>query len=71
MSKPVEEFNLATIIRNWKIQVQLSGSKYSVTDELGHKYDFIDPDARQGAADDVEMVDEEGETEPAGPRGPK
>ncbi|KAJ0715131.1 hypothetical protein HanPI659440_Chr13g0497551 [Helianthus annuus] len=71
VSKPVEEFNLATIKRNWKIQVQLFGSKYSVTDELGHKYEFIDPDAQQGADEDVEMVNEEDETESAGPRGPK
>ncbi|MFS7930008.1 hypothetical protein Hanom_Chr04g00339101 [Helianthus anomalus] len=71
VSKPVEEFNLATIKRNWKIQVQLFGSKYLVTDELGHKYEFIDPDAQQGAGKDVEMVDEEDETEPTGPRGQK
>ncbi|KAM0057805.1 hypothetical protein Hdeb2414_s0005g00162741 [Helianthus debilis subsp. tardiflorus] len=32
VSKPVEEFNLATIKRNWKILVQLSESKYSVTE---------------------------------------
>ncbi|MFS7953728.1 hypothetical protein Hanom_Chr07g00622011 [Helianthus anomalus] len=57
--------------RNWKIQVQLFGSKYSVTDELGHKYEFIDPNAPPGAAKFVEIVDEEDEDEPVGPRGPK
>ncbi|MFS7985053.1 hypothetical protein Hanom_Chr11g00993841 [Helianthus anomalus] len=56
---------------NWKIQVQLFGSKYSVTDELGHKCEFIDPDAPQRAAEDVEMADEEDEDETAGPRGLK
>ncbi|KAM0044083.1 hypothetical protein Hdeb2414_s0010g00349031 [Helianthus debilis subsp. tardiflorus] len=71
VSKPVEEFNLAIIKRNWKILLQLSGSKYSVTDEIGNKYDFIDPDAQQGDVEDVEMVDEEDEVEPPGPRGPK
>ncbi|KAJ0699743.1 hypothetical protein HanOQP8_Chr10g0359491 [Helianthus annuus] len=71
VSKPVEEFNLATIKRNWKILMQLFGSKYSVTDELGHKYELIDPNAPQGATKDVEMADEEDEDEPAGPRGPK
>ncbi|MFS7996800.1 hypothetical protein Hanom_Chr12g01134061 [Helianthus anomalus] len=30
VSKPVEEFQLETIKRNWKIQVQHFGSKYSV-----------------------------------------
>ncbi|KAF5757002.1 hypothetical protein HanXRQr2_Chr17g0821511 [Helianthus annuus] len=71
VSKPVEEFNLATIKRNWKIQVQLCGSKYSVTEELGHKYEFIDLNEHQGVAEDVEMVDKEDEVEPAGPWGPK
>ncbi|KAJ0514133.1 hypothetical protein HanHA300_Chr10g0365921 [Helianthus annuus] len=71
VSKPMEEFNLATIKINWKIQVQLSGSKYSVTDELGHKNEFVDPDAEQGVEEDFEMVDDEDETEPGGPRGPK
>ncbi|MFS7935412.1 hypothetical protein Hanom_Chr05g00403141 [Helianthus anomalus] len=63
VSKPLEEFSLATINKNWKIHVKLSGSKYVVTDALGHRYEFVDPDAQQGA--------EEDETEPAGPRGPK
>ncbi|KAM0026569.1 hypothetical protein Hdeb2414_s0020g00559631 [Helianthus debilis subsp. tardiflorus] len=71
VSKPLEEFSLATIKKNWKIHVKLSGSKYVVTDALGHKYEFIDPDAQQGAEEDVEMVDEEDNTEPAGPRRPK
>ncbi|MFS7956516.1 hypothetical protein Hanom_Chr07g00655511 [Helianthus anomalus] len=57
--------------RNWKIQVQLFGSKYSVTDEFGHKYEFTDPNASQRDEEDVEMVDEEDETKPTGPRGPK
>ncbi|KAJ0745792.1 hypothetical protein HanOQP8_Chr05g0170251 [Helianthus annuus] len=35
VSKPIEEFSLATMKRNWKIQVQLFGSKYSATDEIG------------------------------------
>ncbi|MFS7967863.1 hypothetical protein Hanom_Chr09g00790741 [Helianthus anomalus] len=64
-------FNLATIKKNWKIHVKLSGSKYSVTDALGHKYEFVDPNAQQGVEEDVEMVDEEDKTEHAGPQGPK
>ncbi|MFS7968493.1 hypothetical protein Hanom_Chr09g00798101 [Helianthus anomalus] len=71
VSKPLDEFSLATIKKNWKIDVKLSGSKYLLTDALGHKYGFVDPDVQQGAEEDVEMVDEEDETEPAGPWGPK
>ncbi|KAM0002117.1 hypothetical protein Hdeb2414_s0341g00872131 [Helianthus debilis subsp. tardiflorus] len=71
VSKPLEEFSLATIKKNWKIHVKLSGSKYLVTDALGHKYDFVDPDAQQGTEEDVEMVDEEDETDLAGPLGAK
>ncbi|KAF5768120.1 hypothetical protein HanRHA438_Chr14g0643681 [Helianthus annuus] len=71
VSELVEEFNLATIKKIWKIHVKLSGSKHLVTDALGHKHEFVDPDAQQGAEEDVEMVDEEDETELAGPWGPK
>ncbi|KAJ0614668.1 hypothetical protein HanIR_Chr02g0065001 [Helianthus annuus] len=71
VSKPLEEFSLATIKKNWKIHVKLSGSKYVVTDALSHSYEFADTDAQQGAGEDEEMVDEEDETEPAGPWGPK
>ncbi|KAF5809243.1 hypothetical protein HanXRQr2_Chr04g0154891 [Helianthus annuus] len=71
VSKPLEEFNIASMKKNWKIDVKLSGNKYVVTDKLGHMYDFVNPDAQQGAGGDEEMVDEENETEPPGPRGPK
>ncbi|KAM0006075.1 hypothetical protein Hdeb2414_s0187g00826991 [Helianthus debilis subsp. tardiflorus] len=71
VSNPSEEISLATIKKNWKIHVRLSGSEYVVTDALGHKYEFVNSDAQQGDEEDVEMVDEEDETEPTGPRGPK
>ncbi|MFS8032295.1 hypothetical protein Hanom_Chr17g01555881 [Helianthus anomalus] len=54
--------------RHWKIHVQVYGHKYTVTDDVGLKYEFTDPNAAQGAAEDVEMGDED---EPAGPRGPQ
>ncbi|KAM0012928.1 hypothetical protein Hdeb2414_s0046g00746481 [Helianthus debilis subsp. tardiflorus] len=57
VAKPLEKFSLAMIKKNWKIHVKLSGSKYMMP--------------QQGAREDEEMVDEEDETEPAGPRGPK
>ncbi|MFS8014055.1 hypothetical protein Hanom_Chr15g01340161 [Helianthus anomalus] len=68
VSKPLEEFNIAYMKKNWKIDVNLAGNKYVVTDRLGHKYEFLNPDAQQG---DEEMYDEEDETEPDGPRGPQ
>ncbi|MFS8008540.1 hypothetical protein Hanom_Chr14g01274001 [Helianthus anomalus] len=71
VTKPLEEFSLATVKKNWKIHVKHSGSKYLVTNALGHKYEFVDPNAQLGAEEDVEMVDEEDETKPACPRGPK
>ncbi|KAJ0480466.1 hypothetical protein HanIR_Chr13g0632001 [Helianthus annuus] len=71
VSKPLEEFSFATIKKNWKIHVKLSGSKYVVTDKLGHSYEFVDPDMQREDDEDVERVDEEDKTEPPGPRGPK
>ncbi|KAJ0901633.1 hypothetical protein HanPSC8_Chr08g0327601 [Helianthus annuus] len=68
VSKPQEEFNIASMKKNWEIDVNLAGNKYVVTDRLGHKYEFLNPDAQQG---DEEMYDEEDETEPDGPRGPQ
>ncbi|MFS8024575.1 hypothetical protein Hanom_Chr16g01464821 [Helianthus anomalus] len=62
MTPTLEEFSLAMIKKNWKVHVRLSGSKYVVTNALGHKYEFVDPDAQQGDEEDVEMVDEEDET---------
>ncbi|MFS7994703.1 hypothetical protein Hanom_Chr12g01109171 [Helianthus anomalus] len=46
VSKPLEEFNIASLKKNWKIDVNLAGNKYVVTDKLGHKYEFLNPDAQ-------------------------
>ncbi|KAJ0530806.1 hypothetical protein HanOQP8_Chr10g0374841 [Helianthus annuus] len=71
VSKPLEEINQAAMKKNWKIDVKLSGNKYELTDKLGHMYDFVNPEAQQGAGGDEEMFEAEDETEPPGPRGLK
>ncbi|MFS8022464.1 hypothetical protein Hanom_Chr16g01439751 [Helianthus anomalus] len=45
ISRPVEEFNLASMKRHWKTQVQVDGHKYTETDDVGRKYEFIDLNA--------------------------
>ncbi|KAF5781922.1 hypothetical protein HanRHA438_Chr11g0502291 [Helianthus annuus] len=52
VSKPLKEFSLATLRKNWKIHVKLSGNKYVVTDGLGHSYEFVDLHAQQGDEED-------------------
>ncbi|MFS7948214.1 hypothetical protein Hanom_Chr06g00557331 [Helianthus anomalus] len=63
--------HLASRKRHWKIQVQVYGHQYTVTNDLGHKYQFTDPSAAQEAVGDEEMLDEEDDDEPASPRGPR
>ncbi|MFS7968732.1 hypothetical protein Hanom_Chr09g00801001 [Helianthus anomalus] len=70
-----------TVMEIWKSQLSNDKEKLEdscetfgkqiLTNELGHKYEFIDPYAKQRAEEDVDMVDEEDETENAGPREPK
>ncbi|KAF5794721.1 hypothetical protein HanXRQr2_Chr08g0331341 [Helianthus annuus] len=71
VSKPIDQFNFASMKRHWKITVKVFGYLHTVEDEQGNNYTFSDPSAAQGGAHDEVMVDEEDETEPAGPRGPR
>ncbi|KAF5806663.1 hypothetical protein HanRHA438_Chr05g0233241 [Helianthus annuus] len=71
VSKPIDQICFASMKHHWKITVKVFGHLYTVEDEQGNSYRFSDPSMAQGGAQDEEMVDEEDETEPAGPRGPK
>ncbi|XP_035845639.1 uncharacterized protein LOC110933891 [Helianthus annuus] len=72
VSKPVEEFNVAYMKKNWKIEVKFSSHKYVVTDELGNKYEVRTSGAPPVREEDVEMEEEEEqEAEPSGAQGPR
>ncbi|KAF5762332.1 hypothetical protein HanXRQr2_Chr16g0775501 [Helianthus annuus] len=68
VTKPLEEINKASMKKNWKIEVNLSGNKYVVTDGMGHKYEFLTSGAPPESGEDEEMGDEEEEAEPSGPQ---
>ncbi|MFS7916883.1 hypothetical protein Hanom_Chr03g00182591 [Helianthus anomalus] len=57
--------------RHWKIRVQVYGHQYMVSDDVGHKFQFVDPSVAQEAAREEEMINEEDKDESAGPRGPR
>ncbi|MFS8002807.1 hypothetical protein Hanom_Chr13g01206451 [Helianthus anomalus] len=71
VSKPIDQFNFASMKCHWKITIKVFGHLHTVEDEQGNNYIFPYPLAAQGGAHDEEMVDEEDETKLAGPRGPK
>ncbi|KAJ0501004.1 hypothetical protein HanRHA438_Chr11g0495891 [Helianthus annuus] len=71
VSKPVEEIYFASMKRHWKIQLQVYGHQYMVSDDQGHSFQFVNPCAAQEVARVEEMRDEEDEDEPPGPRGPR
>ncbi|KAM0043380.1 hypothetical protein Hdeb2414_s0010g00340601 [Helianthus debilis subsp. tardiflorus] len=68
VSKPIDQFNVTSMKRHWKIMVKLFGHLHTVEDEQGNNYNFST--AEEGAHDE-EMVDEVDETEPAGPSRPR
>ncbi|KAJ0804284.1 hypothetical protein HanPI659440_Chr02g0036271 [Helianthus annuus] len=69
--KPVEEFNMAYMRKNWKIEVKFPGNKYVVTDDLGNKYEIRTSGAPPVEEEDEEMGDEEEEVEPSGAQRPR
>ncbi|KAM0052662.1 hypothetical protein Hdeb2414_s0007g00250741 [Helianthus debilis subsp. tardiflorus] len=75
VSKPIDQFNFASMRRHWKITVKAFGHLHTVEDEQGDSYRFTEP--REGDEDgdeeegDEEMPDVEEETDPTGPRGPR
>ncbi|KAJ0744394.1 hypothetical protein HanPI659440_Chr10g0387111 [Helianthus annuus] len=71
VSKPIDQFNFASMKRHWKITIKVFGHLHTVEDEQENSYNFSDPREAEEGAHDEEMVDEEDKTEPAGPRGPK
>ncbi|MFS8003013.1 hypothetical protein Hanom_Chr13g01208881 [Helianthus anomalus] len=56
VSKPIDQFNIASM---------------KLEDDQGNNYNYTDPREAEEGGHDEEMVDEEDETEPAGPRGPR
>ncbi|KAJ0860985.1 hypothetical protein HanRHA438_Chr13g0629521 [Helianthus annuus] len=71
VSKPIDQFNLASMKRHWKITVKVFGHLHTVEDDQGNSYRYTDPSEAEEGDDDEETVDMEDETEPAGPRGPR
>ncbi|KAJ0458185.1 hypothetical protein HanIR_Chr15g0782261 [Helianthus annuus] len=71
VSKPIDQFNFASIKRHWKITVKVFGHLHTVEDDQGNSYIYTDPRKAEEGGHDEEMVDEEYETEPADPWGPK
>ncbi|MFS7978323.1 hypothetical protein Hanom_Chr10g00914181 [Helianthus anomalus] len=69
--KPIDQFNFALMKHHWKITVKVVGHLHTMEDEQGNNYNFSDPRAAEEGAHNEKMVDEEDETEPAGPQGPK
>ncbi|XP_035832905.1 golgin subfamily A member 6-like protein 22 [Helianthus annuus] len=69
--RPVEEFNVGYMRKNWKIKVKFSGNKYVVTDDLGNKYEIRTAGAPPVAEEDEEMGEEEEEVEPSGAQRPR
>ncbi|KAJ0473988.1 hypothetical protein HanOQP8_Chr15g0582601 [Helianthus annuus] len=57
--------------RHWKITVKVFGHLHTVEDDQGNSYNYTDPREAEEGSHDEEMVDEEDETEPAVPRGPR
>ncbi|MFS7917252.1 hypothetical protein Hanom_Chr03g00186881 [Helianthus anomalus] len=71
VSKPIDQFNLASMKRHWKITVKVFGHLHTMEDDQENSYNYTDSREAGEGGHDEEMVDEEDETEPAGPRGPK
>ncbi|MFS7973649.1 hypothetical protein Hanom_Chr09g00859131 [Helianthus anomalus] len=71
VSKPVDQICFASMKQHWKIIVVVFGHQYTVSDDQGHRFQYTDPSAAQEAAREEEMIDEENEDEPPGPRGPR
>ncbi|KAM0036752.1 hypothetical protein Hdeb2414_s0014g00430111 [Helianthus debilis subsp. tardiflorus] len=69
VSKPVDQFNLASMKQHWKITVKVFGHVHTVEDDQGNSYRYTDLREAEEGGDDEEMVGEEDETEPTGPRG--
>ncbi|MFS8033239.1 hypothetical protein Hanom_Chr17g01567151 [Helianthus anomalus] len=57
--------------RYWKITVKVFGHLHTVEDDQGNSYRYTNPRDAEEGGDDEEMVDEDDETEPACPRGPR
>ncbi|KAJ0809338.1 hypothetical protein HanPI659440_Chr01g0013641 [Helianthus annuus] len=71
VSKPVDQICFASMKQHWKITIQVFGHRYTVSDDQGHQFQYTDLSAAQEAAQEEEMVDDENEDEPPGPRGPR
>ncbi|MFS7963278.1 hypothetical protein Hanom_Chr08g00736241 [Helianthus anomalus] len=71
VSKPIDQLNFALMRRHWKITLKDFGHMHTVEDEQKNSYNFSAPRAAEEGGHDEEMVDEDDETGPAGPWGPK
>ncbi|MFS8034395.1 hypothetical protein Hanom_Chr17g01580681 [Helianthus anomalus] len=71
VSKPIDQFNLASMKHPWKISVKVFGHLHTVEYDQGNNYNYADPREAKEGGHDEEMVDEEDETEPASLWGPK
>ncbi|KAJ0480461.1 hypothetical protein HanIR_Chr13g0631951 [Helianthus annuus] len=74
VSKPIDQFNFASMRRHWRITVKAFGHLHTVEDEQGDSYRFNDKEGDEEGDEeegDEEMPDVEEETDPSGPRGPR
>ncbi|KAJ0599389.1 hypothetical protein HanRHA438_Chr03g0106651 [Helianthus annuus] len=74
VSKPIDQFNFASMRRHWNITVKSFGHLHTVEDDQGDSYRFNDEEVDEEGEEeggDEEMPDVEEDIDPSGPWGPR